>query len=201
MVEAIIEIRFLAVMIAVAALISMAAISVARVGAERAARTGELTDNQWALIETAGLCDAAGGQWTPPRGISAALAPDPAPHFRPIGTKPMEAPIIVLRTSVLFLVAFLLVVWQYVSHTTRLAADAAAQSAVAAAATEVPDDWDCDPDHPDLLGEGQNQAYRAVLARLGQGGVKAKSVTVTAEGCNVIATVTVGGLSARWPGT
>jgi len=36
----------------------------------------------------------------------------------------METPIIVLRTSVLFLVAFMLVLWQYVSHTTRLAAAA-----------------------------------------------------------------------------
>ncbi|MXW57124.1 MAG: hypothetical protein F4124_00995 [Acidimicrobiia bacterium] len=112
----------------------------------------------------------------------------------------METPIIVLRTSVLFLIAFLLVVWQYVSHTTRLAADAAAQSAVAAAADEVSDDWGCDPDHPDLLVAGQNQAYRAVQARLGQGGVKPKSVTITAENCNIVVTVTVGGLSARWPG-
>ena len=110
----------------------------------------------------------------------------------------METPIIVLRTSVLFLIAFLLVVWQYVSHTTRLAADAAAQSAVAAAAAEVPNDWGCDPDHPSLSGAGQNQAYRAVAARLGQGGVKPKSVTVTAADCNIAATVTVGGLSARW---
>ncbi|MDE0604092.1 MAG: hypothetical protein F4144_00405 [Acidimicrobiaceae bacterium] len=112
----------------------------------------------------------------------------------------METPIIVLRTSVLFLIVFLLIVWQYVSHTTRLAADAAAQSAAAAAAPEVPDDWGCDPDHPDLLGAGQYQAYRAVQARLGEGGVKPKSVTVTAQDCNIIATVTVGGLSARWPG-
>ncbi|WP_420431858.1 hypothetical protein [Candidatus Poriferisocius sp.] len=69
MVEAIIEIRFLAVMVAVAALVSMAAFSVARVGAERAGRTGELADPQWALISTAGLCGAAGGQWTPPAGL------------------------------------------------------------------------------------------------------------------------------------
>lgn len=74
MVEAIIEIRFLAVMIAVAALVSMAAFSVARVGAERAARTGELTDAQWALIETSGLCGAAGGQWAPPTGLGGATA-------------------------------------------------------------------------------------------------------------------------------
>ncbi|MCQ3809629.1 MAG: hypothetical protein KTV68_03650 [Acidimicrobiia bacterium] len=80
------------------------------------------------------------------------------------------------------------------------AADAAAQSAVAAAAVEVPDDWGCDPDHPDLLGAGQYHAYRAVQARLSEGGVKPKSVIVTAAGCNIIATVTVGGLSARWPG-
>ena len=110
----------------------------------------------------------------------------------------METPIIVLRTSVLFLIAFLLVVWQYASHTTRLAAAAAAQSAAAAAAAEVPNDWGCDPDHPALSGAGQNQAYRAVAARLGQGGAKPKSVTVTAAGCNIAATVTVGGLSARW---
>ncbi|MDE0116177.1 MAG: hypothetical protein OXT07_06120 [bacterium] len=111
----------------------------------------------------------------------------------------METPIIVLRTSVLFLVAFMLVLWQYVSHTTRLAADAAAQSA-AAAAPEVPDDWGCDPDHPDLLGAGQYQAHRAVQARLAQGGVKAKSVVVAAHDCNIVATVTVGALSARWAG-
>ncbi|MXW57123.1 MAG: hypothetical protein F4124_00990 [Acidimicrobiia bacterium] len=74
MIEAIIEIRFLAVMIVVAALVSMAAFSVARVGAERVGRTGELTASQWALIETAGLCDAAGGQWTPPRGLASLSA-------------------------------------------------------------------------------------------------------------------------------
>ena len=112
----------------------------------------------------------------------------------------METPIIVLRTSVLFLVAFMLVVWQYVSHTTRLAADAAAQSAVAAAAPEVPDDWGCDPYHPDLLGAGQHQAHRAVQTRLSQGGIKAKSVVAAAQDCNIIATVTVGALSARWSG-
>lgn len=112
----------------------------------------------------------------------------------------METPIIVLRTSVLFLVALMLVVWQYVSHTTRLAADAVAQSAVAAAALQVADDWGCDPDDPDLLGAGQYQAHRAVQARLSQGGVKAKSVVVTAQDCNIIATVTVAALSARWSG-
>ncbi|MYB08758.1 MAG: hypothetical protein F4Y28_02105 [Acidimicrobiia bacterium] len=79
MVEAVIEIRFLAVMIAVAALVSMAAFSVARVGAERAARTGELTAAQWALIETSGLCDAAGGQWTPPSGLQGLSAGACAP--------------------------------------------------------------------------------------------------------------------------
>lgn len=72
MVEAIIELRFLFVTVAVAALVSMAAYSVNETGAERNGRVGELTGQKWALIETSGLCDAAGGQWTPPTGLPGA---------------------------------------------------------------------------------------------------------------------------------
>ena len=74
MVEAIIELRFLFVTVAVAALVSMAAYSVNETGAERTGRVGELTGQQWALIETSGLCDAAGGRWTPPVGLPGVTA-------------------------------------------------------------------------------------------------------------------------------
>lgn len=112
----------------------------------------------------------------------------------------MTSPFVVLHTSVLYLIAFLLVLWLYVAHTTRLSADAAAQSAAAAAASQVPHDWGCDPNHPDLIGQGQLDAYRAVQARLNQGSVKPKSVVVTAQGCNIAATVVVGALSSKWSG-
>lgn len=74
MVEAIIELRFLIVTVALAALVSMAAYSVNEIGAERAGRTGELTDQQWALIETSGLCGVAGGRWTPAAGLQGLTA-------------------------------------------------------------------------------------------------------------------------------
>ena len=109
----------------------------------------------------------------------------------------MTSALVVLRTSVLFLVAMLLMVWLYLGHTTRLTADAAAQAAAAAAVSQVPADWECDPTHPSLA-RAQHKAYQAVQARLSEARAQPKTVVVSVADCNVVARVAIGGISARF---
>ena len=111
----------------------------------------------------------------------------------------MASPFVVLRTSMLFILVLVVIVWVYVNHVTSLTADAAAQAAITAAATAIPSDWACNPAHTSLA-EAQLEAYRAVSTRLADGGVKARNIVVGASGCNVFARVTVGTTSARWSG-
>ena len=110
----------------------------------------------------------------------------------------MATSLVVLRNAVLLMFLLALVTGFYVRHVTRLSADAAAQSAVSAAAqaaTAV--GWPCGPTPPPEAGTA---AARATVGQIGHLAVQPVAVELRADACNFIAAVTAAPLNARWSG-
>ena len=85
----------------------------------------------------------------------------------------------------------------YVSHVTRLSADAAAQSAAnAAVKAAVAAEWQCQPTPPPVAVAA---AAQAALGQVDHLAVQPVAVEVFAEACNLIAAVTAAPLDARVP--
>ncbi len=106
----------------------------------------------------------------------------------------MASSLVVLRSAVLLMFLLAVVTGLYVSHVTRLSADAAAQSAAIAAAqaaTEV--GWQCDVPPPEAL----TAAARAALGKIEHLAVQPVAVDVYADACNLIAAVTAAPLDTR----
>ncbi|WP_420433108.1 hypothetical protein [Candidatus Poriferisocius sp.] len=106
----------------------------------------------------------------------------------------MTSPLVVLRNVVLLMFLLAVVTGLYVSHVTRLSADAAAQSAaVAAAQAATAVGWQCDAPPPEALAA----AARAALGKIKHLAVQPVAVDVYADACNLIAAVTAAPLDTR----
>ncbi len=107
----------------------------------------------------------------------------------------MTDSLVVLRTSALVMLLLVLITGLYARHVARISADAAAQSAVGAAAREaIAAGWQCLPDPPPAAVAA---ATRAAWGQIRHLAVQPIAVELDADACNLIAAVTAAPLDVR----
>ncbi len=107
----------------------------------------------------------------------------------------MSASLVVVRTCVLIMFLLILLSSFYVLHVSRLATDAAAQSAAdAAVQAATAAGWDCEAQVPQ---QAQKAAAHALLSQIEHLAVQPVGLTVYADACNLTASVTTTPLNIR----